>query len=161
MITRFSNFSPNWGNIGGFSLMVQGIGRSPALAKNLFIFFPTTKKNPPISRLFHQIFIPLQQFTKYQIPCFNQIKSAFLSFQLLSLLLYHFYFALNFLDSKFMLNLILINVPCLQNVAFSFEKDQKSQKHLSSDSRNPIINFFNSNICNCPHMGKFPPTHEH
>ena len=59
--------------------MGQGIGRSPAPAKNVLILFPTTKKNPPISRLSHQIFIPLHQITKYQIPCFNQIKTAFLS----------------------------------------------------------------------------------
>ena len=59
IIIRFSNFGPNWDNIGGFSLMGQGIGKSPALAKNLLILFPTTKKNPPISRLSLQIFIPL------------------------------------------------------------------------------------------------------
>ena len=59
IIIRFSNFGPNWDNIGGFSLMGQGIGKSPALAKNLLILFPTAKKNPPISRLSHQIFISL------------------------------------------------------------------------------------------------------
>ena len=59
IIIRFFNFGPNWNNIGGFSPMGQGIGKSPALAKNLLILFPTTKKNPPISRLFLQIFIPL------------------------------------------------------------------------------------------------------
>ena len=79
IIIRFSNFGPNSDNIGGFSLMGQGIGRSPAPAKNVLILFPTTKKNPPISRLSQQIFIPLHQITKYQIPCFNQIKTAFLS----------------------------------------------------------------------------------
>ena len=59
IIIRFSNFGPNWDNIGGFSLMGQGIGKSPALAKNLLILFPTTKKNFQISRLSRQIFIPL------------------------------------------------------------------------------------------------------
>ena len=59
IIIRFSNFGPNW-DIGGFSLIGQGIGKSPALAKNLLIFFPTTKKNLPISTLSYQIFIPLQ-----------------------------------------------------------------------------------------------------
>ena len=60
IIIRFSSFGPNWDNIGGFSLMGQvKIGKSPALAKNLLILFPTTKKNLPISRLSHQIFIPL------------------------------------------------------------------------------------------------------
>ena len=73
IIIRFSNFGPTWDNIGGFSLMRQGIGRSPALAKNLLILFPTTKKNHPISRLSYQI-------TKYQIPCLNQMKTTFLSF---------------------------------------------------------------------------------
>ena len=38
--------------------MGQGIGKSPALAKNLLILFPTTKKNAAISRLSHQICIP-------------------------------------------------------------------------------------------------------
>ena len=57
-IITFSNFGSNWENIGGFSLMGQGIGRSPALAKNVLILFPHTTKNPPISRLSHQIFIP-------------------------------------------------------------------------------------------------------
>ena len=80
IIITFSNFGSNWDNIGGFSLMGQGIGRSPALAKNLLTLFSTTKKNPPISRFYHQIFIPLHQITKYQILCFNQIKTAFLSF---------------------------------------------------------------------------------
>ena len=65
IIIRFSNFRPNWVNITGFSLMGQRIARSPALAKNLFILFPTIKKNPSISRLSHQIFIPLHQITKY------------------------------------------------------------------------------------------------
>ena len=80
VIIRFSHFGPNWDNIGGFFLMTQGIGRSPALAKTLLILFPTPKKNPPISRLSHQIFIPIYQITKYQIPCFNQIKTPFSSF---------------------------------------------------------------------------------
>ena len=40
--------------------MGQEIRRSPALAKNLLILSPTTtKKNPLISRLSNQIFIPL------------------------------------------------------------------------------------------------------
>ena len=39
--------------------MGQGLSRSPALAKNLLILSPTTKKNPLISRLSNQIFIPL------------------------------------------------------------------------------------------------------
>ena len=80
IIIRFSNFGPNWGNIGGFSLIGQGIGKSPAPAINLLILFPTTKKNPPIRRLSHQTFIPLHQITKYQVPCFNQIKTPFVSF---------------------------------------------------------------------------------
>ena len=49
----------DWDNIGGFSLVEQGIWKSPALAKNFLILFPTTKKNFQISRLSHQIFIPL------------------------------------------------------------------------------------------------------
>ena len=59
IIISFSNFGQNWDNTGGFSLMEQGIGKSPALVKNLLILFPTAKKNLPISRLSHQIFIPL------------------------------------------------------------------------------------------------------
>ena len=59
IIIRFSNFGPNWDNIGGFSLMGQGIGKSPAIPKNLLILFSITKKNLPINRLSHQIFIPL------------------------------------------------------------------------------------------------------
>ena len=59
IIIRFSNFGPNSDNVRGFSLMRQEIGRSPALVKNLLILFPTTKKNPPISRHSHQSFIPL------------------------------------------------------------------------------------------------------
>ena len=34
-----------------------------------------------------------------------------------------------------MLILILINVQCLQNVVFSFEKDSNSQNNFLSDSR--------------------------
>ena len=59
IIIRFSNFGPNWDNIGGFSLMGQGIEKSPAPARHLLILFSTTKENAPISRLSHQIFIPL------------------------------------------------------------------------------------------------------
>ena len=40
-----------------------------------------------------------------------------------------------------MLILISINVPCLQNVAFSFENGSNSQNHSSSDSHHPIKNF--------------------
>ena len=60
--------------------MGQEIGRSPALVKNLLILFPTTKENSPISTLSHQIFVPLHQITKYQVPCFNQIEAAVLLF---------------------------------------------------------------------------------
>ena len=40
-----------------------------------------------------------------------------------------------------MLTLILINVPCLENVV-NFEKGSNSQNHSSSDSHNPIKIFF-------------------
>ena len=48
IILRFSNFGPNWDNIGGFSLMGQGIGKSPAPAKNLLILFPPPRKIPQL-----------------------------------------------------------------------------------------------------------------
>ena len=51
--------------------------------------------------------------------------------------------------------LILINVQCLQNVVFSFEKGSNSQNHSLSVSQKPIKNFLYSEICNCPHLGKF------
>ena len=60
-----------------------------------------------------------------------------------------------------MLILILINVQCLENVVFSFEKGSNSQKHSSSDSHNPIKNFLYSKIWNCHHLGEFPSTPEH
>ena len=91
--------------------MRQGIGRSTALAKNLLILFPTTKRNPPNSRLSHQIFILLHLITKYQIPCFHQMKTAFL--YLFSCCHWYstiFILTLNFLHSKVMLILILFNV---------------------------------------------------
>ena len=37
-----------------------------------------------------------------------------------------------------MLTLILINVPCLENVVFNFEKGLYSQNHSFLDSHNPI-----------------------
>ena len=60
-----------------------------------------------------------------------------------------------------MLILILINVQCLANVVFSFEKGSNSQKQSSSDFHNPIKNFLYSKICNCPHLGELPSTPEH
>ena len=60
-----------------------------------------------------------------------------------------------------MLILISINVQCLQNVVFSFEKGSNSQDSSSSDSYNPIKNFLYSKIINCSHLGEFPPTPEH
>ena len=59
-----------------------------------------------------------------------------------------------------MLILILINVQCLQNVVFSFEKDSNSQNNFSLDSHHPIKNFLRSKIFNCPHLEEFPPTFE-
>ena len=44
---KFCKFDPNWDQIGGFSLLGQGIKRCPALIKNLLVLYPTTKKNPP------------------------------------------------------------------------------------------------------------------
>ena len=60
-----------------------------------------------------------------------------------------------------MLILISINVQCLQNVVFSFEKGSNSQDHSSSDSQNPIKNFLCSKIFNCPHLREFPTTSKH
>ena len=40
-----------------------------------------------------------------------------------------------------MLILILINIPCLENVV-NFGKDSSSQNHSSSDSHNPMKIFF-------------------
>ena len=59
--------------------------------------------------------------TKYQIPCFNPIKISFLGFWLLPLLLLYFILTLYVLYSQVMLILILIIVPCLENVV-NFEK---------------------------------------
>ena len=58
IIIRLSNFGPNWGNIGGFSLMGQGNMEQSSTSQKLLILFPSTKKNPPISRLTHQTFSP-------------------------------------------------------------------------------------------------------
>ena len=44
---RFFNFGPNWDNIGGFSQMGQGIGRSPALAKNFAHSLPHHQEKFP------------------------------------------------------------------------------------------------------------------
>ena len=59
-----------------------------------------------------------------------------------------------------MLILISINVQCLQNVVFSFEKGSNSQDHSLSDSQNPIKNFFYGKIFNCSYLGE-SPTPEH
>ena len=53
-----------------------------------------------------------------------------------------------------------INVPCLQQIVFSFEKSPNSQDHSSSDSQNQIKNFLYSKIFNSPHLEKFPLTPE-
>ena len=48
IIIRFSNFGPSWDNIGGFSVMGQGIGRSPALAKIFSFCSPPSRKIPQL-----------------------------------------------------------------------------------------------------------------
>ena len=53
------------------------------------------------------------------------------------MLLLHFILTLHSLYSQVMLILILINVPCLENVV-NFEKCSTSQNHFSSDYHNPI-----------------------
>ena len=113
--------------------MGQRIRRSPALAKNLLIFPPNTRKNLPLSRLPNKC---LFSSTKYQLPCFNPIKTSFLRSQQLPLLLLHFILTLYSLYSQVMLILILINVPCLENVV-NFGKGSNSQNHSPSDSHNP------------------------
>ena len=67
---------------------------------------------------------------------------------------------LNFLYTKVLLILILINVQCLQNVIFSFENSSNILKHSFSDSHNPIKHFCYSTICSRLHLGEFPPTLE-
>ena len=79
--------------------------------------------------------------TKYQRQCFNLIKTSFLGFYLLPLLLLHFILTLYCLYSQVMLILTLINVRCLENVV-NFEKGSNSQNYPSSDSHNPIKIFF-------------------
>ena len=59
-----------------------------------------------------------------------------------------------------MLILISINVQCLQNVAFSFEKGSDSQDHSASDSQQPNKKFLHSKFCNYAHLGEFPSTPE-
>ena len=59
-----------------------------------------------------------------------------------------------------MLILILINVLCLQNIVFRFEKSSNSLNHSSSDSHNPVKDFLYRKMCNSPHFGEFPPTPE-
>ena len=54
-----------------------------------------------------------------------------------------------------------VNVLCLQNVVFNFEKGSDSQYNSSSDSHNPIKNFLYSKIFTWPHLGKFQLTPEH
>ena len=48
IIIRFSNFGSNCEITGGFSLMGQGIGKSPALAKNLLIHSLPPRKIPQL-----------------------------------------------------------------------------------------------------------------
>ena len=132
---RFCSFGPNWDQTAEISLLGQGIRRSLALAKYLLILSPTIRKNLPFVDTPTKCLSPS---TKYQFPCFNPVKTSFLAFYPLSLLLYHFYF--NFIYSfytHFMLILISINVQCLQNVVFSFEKGSNSQDQSSSDSQQP------------------------
>ena len=73
--------------------------------------------------------------TKYQLSCFNPIKTSFLGFYLLPLLLLHFILTLYSLYSQVMLT--SKNVPCLKNVV-NFGKVSNRQNHSSSDSHNPI-----------------------
>ena len=74
---RSCNFGPNWDQIARFSLMGQGLRRSLALVKCLFILSRTTRKNPPFVDSFTKYLYPS---TKYQFPCFNPIKTSFLDF---------------------------------------------------------------------------------
>ena len=100
--------------------------RGPAQAKNLLILSPNTRKFSS---------------TKYQLPFFNQIKTSFLGFQVLPLLLLHVMLTLYSLYSQVMLILILIKVPYLENV-FNFERGSNSQNDSLSkslhNSHNPI-----------------------
>ena len=85
---RFCNFDSNLHMVGGFSLMGQGIRRSSALAKHcLVLSLSLPIKIPPLVECPTKFLSPS---TKYQFPRFNVIKTAYLTFYLLSLLLYHF-----------------------------------------------------------------------
>ena len=121
-----------------FSLLGLRINRSPALVKNLLILCPNTRK---ISLLADSPSKCLFSSSKYQLPCFNPMKTSLLGFWLLPLLLLHFILTLYFLYSQVMLFLILIIVPCLENVV-NFEKGSDSQNHSLSDSHNPRKIFF-------------------
>ena len=53
--TRFCNFGPNWDQISEFSLLEQGMRRSPALAKYFLILYRTTKS----------IIVPTAKYVRY------------------------------------------------------------------------------------------------
>ena len=137
--------------------MGQGLRRSLALAKYLFILSRTTRKNFPFVDSFTKYLSPS---TKYQFPYFNPIKTSFLAFQPLSLLLNHSYFNFIFFVTQVMLTLISINVQCLQNVVFSFEKRFEQLRSLPirfPQSNKKIIFYQNFQF---PHLGEFPPIPE-
>ena len=67
IIIRFSNFGSNCEITGGFSLMGQGIGKSPALAKNLLIYSLPPRK---ISQL-------IDSTTKFLSPSTKSLNTKF------------------------------------------------------------------------------------
>ena len=143
---RSCSFGPNWNQIAGFSLLGQGIRKSPALAKYLLILSPTTRKNPPFVDSPTKCLSPS---TKRQFPCFNPVKKIIFSFlATVYCCCTIFILTLSFLYIQVMLILISVNVQCLQNAVFSFEKGSNSQDHSPSDSHNPIKNLFYSKIFN-------------
>ena len=57
-----------------------------------------------------------------------------------------------------MLILILIDVQCLQNVVFSFEKGLNGQNHTSAGSHDPIKKYFPAEFPIPPIIGGIPLT---
>ena len=77
----------------------------------------------------------LSPFIKYQFPCSSPVKTSVFCYHCCCAI---FILTLYSLYTLVILILISINVQCLQNVVFSFEKGSNSQDHSSSDSHNPI-----------------------
>ena len=142
-----------WSSLGQ-NCMVTGLrNKQETATSQIFAHFPSYHKEKSSALLQ----TPQPYFyhpTKYQFPFFNSIK--ILASQLLSLLYTIFISTLYSFYTQVIITLILINVQCLQNVPFIFEKGSNSRNLSRANLHHLVKNFLPRKIFSCPHLWEFP-----